>query len=93
MIWQPIETAPKEGPVIVSDGSEIAIVTQADHKTRSWNETELRWEWHIYPQVWEGDGDMGGLATVPFTPTHWMHPPQLPLAPHVISAPSDNVKP
>lgn len=80
MNWLPIETAPKvedEG-IMLSDGKSVAIGSPSGYQTRVWPVMELYDEWYVYPQVWDGDGDRGGLATIEFRPTHWMPLPPPP---------------
>ena len=61
--WQPIETAPKETPVLISDGSNVQISCQIYEP--------LDWE--------SGTGGFWLWDTIDdHLPTHWMPLPEIP---------------
>jgi hypothetical protein len=59
--WQPIETAPKDTHILVTDGESFAT---AEFGYIGWIQS---------PMAWEG-GDRGGLKHLEFEPTHWAIP-------------------
>lgn len=75
--WQPIETAPQgKGPLLVTGSGEIATATRG-YLYQDFRGKQLQ-SWNVHPQAWDGDSERGGLATLDFTPTHWMPLPDLP---------------
>lgn len=70
--WQPIETAPRSGSVIVWDES-LAMPRVAFYAT-SFEDGDHAW---VYARQ-IGDGDKPPLAFIVVTPTHWMPIPEPP---------------
>jgi len=64
MIWQPIDTAPKDGTEILAvDGDVYAVV---------------RWCAFAEPPQWRDHAGLGAGGIDPFEPTHWMPLPEAP---------------
>lgn len=61
-MWQPIETAPKDGSqILVRSGGIVAVVSWEDYAVE------------LYDGVgWRDDGDMGWGGTVGLEPKQWM---------------------
>lgn len=72
--WQPIETAPKDGRMVVvlgkSDGLETHRIACA-----FWFQWEVG-DWYYSPQ--NIDEDFEGCRSLDFIPTHWMPLPEPP---------------
>ena len=59
--WREISTAPMDGSeVVVRSNSDVGVAEFTNGR------------WVISPTVWEGGDETGGLADLPFTPTHWI---------------------
>ena len=70
MIWQPIETAPRDGTIVLLDGGSFFCETREDHVlgpfTASW-----------YDGAWLIAGCEGGYVSIHYEdPTHWMKLPE-----------------
>jgi hypothetical protein len=69
--WQPIESAPQEREVIVSDGAYVCTAYQV-----------FPHEWMLMSKgkdIWEGGDERGGPADLDdCPPTHWMPLPEPP---------------
>jgi len=67
MNWQPIETAPKNTPILATDGIDVVAIKRGECAGRDWP----------YPVGFGGDEwewDFGGWEGL----THWMPLPELP---------------
>lgn len=69
--WQPIETAPKDGTVVLlTDGVAMVAGRWADAVPPSIGaSTSYSWNYPEIPARWETP--KGALCTDPSTPTHW----------------------
>lgn len=64
--WQPIETAPKDGTIIIGLFSHIGCVKAPCVRVISWNYDLEYWEIHVGR----------GCGVTNFTPTHWTPIPE-----------------
>ncbi|MDE2020874.1 MAG: DUF551 domain-containing protein [Patescibacteria group bacterium] len=65
--WLPIRKAPRnETRILVADNKQVASSQFTNGR------------WILSPTAWEGGGDYGSLADLPFEPTHWMPLPKPP---------------
>lgn len=70
--WQPIDSAPRDGTLIlVSNGEDVGVAGFVNNRF-CWAKG-AGW-------AWEGDGDYGGLADCDWTLTHWQPLPEPPHA-------------
>jgi hypothetical protein len=67
--WQPIETAPREGVILVSEGEKYPDIAWW---VSAIGETQGYWS--------NGETDAYGDAAAPLQPTHWMPLPAAPVA-------------
>lgn len=75
--WQPIETAPKDGPKPINDEYPFLLL--------GWYPDLPMWEiiyWYDGPK-WQGWRDIDGSIGIPEyrQPTHWMPLPEPPVKP------------
>lgn len=67
MTWQPIETAPKDRPILVARGEYMAVVEWEDYAVELCDGVG-----------WRDMGDMGWGGMIGVHPTHWMPLPDPP---------------
>ena len=82
-VWQPIETAPKDGTYILavceSQGTtseRLAVIRwyTAKYFRRVNKAKRSDWDWDNYEDGWWGEDGLFG----PYHPSHWMPVPSLP---------------
>jgi hypothetical protein len=80
MMWQPIETAPKDEWIILTNGETVAAGCWADTPFQEFRDSEGRYVDQV--DAWAGWADvLGGMQP---DPTHWMALPEPPTEPVTI---------
>jgi hypothetical protein len=64
MEWQPIETAPKDRPILIWDGENMI--------SAEWGLRANEWTWQLV------EGEIQGDSALWTAPTHWMPLPDAP---------------
>lgn len=65
--WQPIATAPRDTPILVTDGEVVVVVEIGEH----WRGSERTWPVGGFGDEWEWEFELEDL-------THWMTLPKPP---------------